>query len=233
MKAAAFSRGSATILAALYLAAGAAPAYGQNGWTDGSNVVYTTIATDKVGIGTASPAEELHIHKASGTYPRIQITDNTTTDAQNNGLIIQLDGSQGVGFWNFENTEMYFATANSRRMTILSGGNVGIGTDSPQSKLAVDGIITAKEVKVTSTGWPDYVFGSDYNLMPLSAVAAYIAAHGHLPEVPSTEEVAANGISLGASQALLLKKIEELTLYMIEMQQENEALRERLGKLEN
>ena len=68
--------------------------------------------------------------------------------------------------------------------------------------------------------------------MPLAEVAAYIAANGHLPEVPSAEEVAANGLSLGASQALLLKKIEELTLYMIEVQKENEALKERVRKLE-
>ena len=92
--------------------------------------------------------------------------------------------------------------------------------------------ISAKEVKVTSTGWPDYVFAPDYNLMPLTEVAAYIASNGHLPEVPSADDVAANGLSLGESQALLLKKIEELTLYMIAMQQENEALKERVISIE-
>ena len=68
--------------------------------------------------------------------------------------------------------------------------------------------------------------------MPLPQLDAYIQANGHLPEVPSAEEVATNGLSLGASQALLLKKIEELTLYMIEMQRENEALNERVRKVE-
>ena len=83
-----------------------------------------------------------------------------------------------------------------------------------------------------STGWPGYIFAADYILMPLNEVAAYIAANGHLPEVPSSEEVAANGINLGASQVLLLKKIEELTLYMIAMEKENEALKERVRKME-
>ena len=68
--------------------------------------------------------------------------------------------------------------------------------------------------------------------MPLPQLDAYIQAYGHLPEVPSAEEVAINGLSLGASQALLLKKIEELTLYMISMQRENEALSERVRKIE-
>ena len=61
---------------------------------------------------------------------------------------------------------------------------------------------------MTATGWSDYVFADDYDLMPLNEVEAYIQANGHLPEVPSAEEVEANGLSLGASQALLLKKIE-------------------------
>ena len=68
--------------------------------------------------------------------------------------------------------------------------------------------------------------------MPLKDLEAYIVSFGHLPEVPSAEEVVANGVSLGASQALLLKKIEELTLYMIDVQKENEALKERVRKME-
>ena len=68
--------------------------------------------------------------------------------------------------------------------------------------------------------------------MRVNAVAAYIDSNGRLPEVPSSEAVAANGLNLGESQALLLKKIEELTLYMIEIRRENEVLRERVGRLE-
>lgn len=119
----------------------------------------------------------------------------------------------------------------SMRAAAFSRGTVGIGTASPQSKLAVNGTITAKEVEVTATGWPDYVFADDYDLMPLNDVAAYIKANGRLPEVPSSDEVSKNGINLGATQALLLKKIEELTLYMIEMKRENLALQARVAEL--
>ena len=132
--------------------------------------------------------------------------------------------------------ELKFRTnGTTLAMTIDENRNIGIGTITIPTgyKLAVDGKIIAEEVKVEMSGsWPDYVFADDYDLMPLPQLAAYIQANGHLPEVPSATEVTANGLSLGASQALLLKKIEELTLYMIEMQRENETLRERVSKME-
>jgi len=131
--------------------------------------------------------------------------------------------------------ELKFRTnGTALAMTIDENQNIGIGTITIPTgyKLAVDGKIIVEEVKVEMSPWPDHVFAADYDLMPLSGVDAYIQANGHLPEVPSADEVAANGLSLGASQALLLKKIEELTLYMIEMQRENEALRERVEELE-
>ncbi|MFC1480633.1 hypothetical protein ACFL6E_00075 [Candidatus Neomarinimicrobiota bacterium] len=71
----------------------------------------------------------------------------------------------------------------------------------------------------------------DYDLMPLPDVERYIAEHQHLPDVPSAEEVAANGLSLGASQAMLLQKIEELTLYMIDLKNENQELKTKFEQL--
>ncbi|MES2275705.1 MAG: hypothetical protein V4592_06770 [Bacteroidota bacterium] len=96
-------------------------------------------------------------------------------------------------------------------------GNIGLNTASPDPgyKLSVNGKIRAKEIKV-ETGWADYVFDSNYRLRPLKEVAAYIDQNHHLPDVPSTADVAKNGINIGETNALLLKKIEELTLYLIE-----------------
>ncbi len=104
---------------------------------------------------------------------------------------------------------------------------VGIGTSDPQSKLAVEGTIRAKEIKVMEViGAPDYVFEADYKLRTLEATKAYIEENKHLPEIPSAAEMEANGIDLGDMNMRLLKKIEELTLYQIE-------LLERIEKLES
>ena len=205
---------------------------GQGGWTDDGTAVRLTTGTDKVGIGTANPEARLDIQGGDVLLDNAQYI----RFEQSNG-----DNKAVIGFTSANITEIHMGASgatvfkgsgNNELMRITTNGDVGIGTTNPQSKLAVAGIITAQEVKVTSTGWPDYVFGDDYNLMPLAEVAAYIASNGHLPEVPTSDEVTANGLSLGASQALLLKKIEELTLYMIEMQKENDLLGQRVATLE-
>lgn len=103
-------------------------------------------------------------------------------------------------------------------------GNVGLGV-SPLStyKLAIAGKAIAEEVVVQSKSlWPDYVFEEHYQLQPLSDLEAFFKKHKHLPDVPTATEVAQNGLKLGEMDALLLKKIEELTLYVIELKKENE-----------
>ncbi len=130
--------------------------------------------------------------------------------------------------------QMRFFTPGLVRMVLNSNGYVGIGTSSPDALLAVSGQVHAQEVKVSITvPGPDYVFEKDYKLTSLEEIKNYINQNKHLPEVPSAKEMEKNGVQLGEMNMLLLKKIEELTLYVIEQNKsinhlkiENEVLHE-------
>jgi hypothetical protein len=111
-----------------------------------------------------------------------------------------------------------FTSLNS---IILQAGNVGIGTKSPDATLTVNGNIHAKEVKVDLTvPAPDYVFEGEYNLRSLDEVEVFIKQQKHLPGIPSAATMEKNGIDVGEMNMLLLKKVEELTLYVIELKKE-------------
>lgn len=118
----------------------------------------------------------------------------------------------------------------NRLLTTLANGNTGIGTNNPTEKLSVNGKIRAQEIKVETANWPDYVFKPSYDLRPLAEIKAYIDANQHLPEVPSAQQIAKDGVSLGQINALLLKKVEELTLYLIEKDGQLDKQNEKLDK---
>lgn len=98
-------------------------------------------------------------------------------------------------------------------------GNIGIGTLTPDQKLSVNGTIHSKSVVIDLNGWSDYVFKKDYRLPSLSDVKAYIDQNQHLPEIPSEQEILKKGLNVGEMNNLLMKKVEELTLYLIEKDQ--------------
>src|SRR5690554_1214599 len=85
-----------------------------------------------------------------------------------------------------------------------------------------DGLLRAREIKVDLDAWPDYVFKKDYPLMPLNEVKAFIVANGHLPNVPSALEIEADGVNLGEAAKTSMEKIEELTLYILEINEKVE-----------
>lgn len=122
--------------------------------------------------------------------------------------------------------------ANQELFTIKGNGNVGIGTSNATSKLTVAGNIASREVKVTVDAGADFVFEKDYNLPSLESVDQFIKEKKHLPEIASAEEMKKDGINLSEMNIKLLQKIEELTLYMIEMKKENERQNEKILSLE-
>ena len=109
---------------------------------------------------------------------------------------------------------------NDTFMTFLPNGYVGVGTVSPKEMLSVNGNIRARQIKVETANWPDYVFNADYNLKSLDFVEKFIQSNGHLPDVPKAEIVEKEGYSLNEMDKILLKKIEELTLHLIEKDKE-------------
>jgi hypothetical protein len=122
---------------------------------------------------------------------------------------------------------------NTASMLIGATGNVGIGTTNPGSyKLAVEGTIGARKVKVTSVaGWADHVFEPGYALPSLHEIETYIKTHKHLPGIPSEQEVKAEGFDLAEMNKLLLQKVEELTLHLIEMKKDNDQLRAEVQEM--
>ena len=141
----------------------------------------------------------------TGTSGAATLVGNTLNIPQYSG------GSGASSQWTTSGPNIYYNTT----------GGVSIATTSLPTgyKLAVGGKIIAEEVMVKTVGtWPDYVFGKDYPLKPLSEVENYIMAYGHLPEVPSAQEVKEKGVGLSKIDQVLLKKVEEMTLYILELE---------------
>jgi uncharacterized coiled-coil protein SlyX len=214
-------------------------------WTGGptGNVYYNG---GNVGIGTTSPGAKLDLGNVNSSNPYVQalIYSGNIQYAQGigvnlgqspNAMSMLIGGYSGAsaGAASFEvvsaNSLTFPYTSYTTRFMVSSNGNVGIGTTTPDAKLAVNGTIHTKEVKVETNNWPDYVFKPTYKLPSLLEVKTYIEKNKHLQEMPSEQEVAKNGINLGEIVKLQTKKIEELTLYLIEQQKQMDQLKQQLN----
>jgi len=211
--------------------------------TNGTSIGYLT---GNAGIGTTTPAVKLQVD-ISGTstnYGAINSSDiglllKNSSATNNNFNILSFGDAGGYGVAHVGSTikdhtnhvgNLFFATKSGssgllERMRIDENGNVGIGTTNPNQKLTVNGTIYGKEVKVDlSVPGPDYVFDKDYQLTSLEDIKSYIDQHKHLPEVPSAAAMEADGINLSEMNMILLKKVEELTLHIIEQNKRITAL---------
>lgn len=109
-------------------------------------------------------------------------------------------------------------------MVVTSSGMVGINTDNPTTALSVNGVITARQVKITTQGWADYVFDSAYRLRPLQEIADSIKYYRHLPGMPSEKQLVAEGLDVGDMARMQQEKIEELTLYLIQQEKTQQQM---------
>ncbi len=222
---------------------------------DGSGVEKARINNiGYLGLGSTNPTSPLTIRGSDHlAVPDVSINSNNSLIYLGKGL----SGPHGFLFGDQENKGVqlvYRTTPNQLIVEKLNDGddaedlfsidydteysyfkgNVGIGTATPSEKLSVNGKVRSKEVKVEANNWPDYVFTPSYNLKSLDQVETFINENGHLPNIPSAQEVEENnGIELGEMNVKLLEKIEELTLYTIDQQRKIDQLLERIEKLEN
>ncbi|NQX38361.1 hypothetical protein SAMN05421820_101378 [Pedobacter steynii] len=172
------------------------------------------VTSGNIGIGTINPLSKFHVQadaNTSGAPANSQVLIGGTTNPEKRLSLAYNTSSNYAELQSQAYTGSYTAIILNP-----NGGNVGIGTNNPSAKLAVEGNIKAREIKVESTVWPDYVFDKDYQLPTLKEIEKHIQEKGHLPGIPSAKEVKENGIELGEMNAKLLQKIEELTLHLIE-----------------
>lgn len=196
--------------------------------------------TDRVGIGTTSPSVKLHVIGTTTAPLRVQSNHKTWS-----GMSVNNTGGGSVMYMyqlnNVQKGAHYFNQAGSwvlrigvtDRLSVNTNGQFAFGSSkTPSGYIAsFDGKVVCEELWVkNSNNWPDYVFASDYELRSLTDVEAFIESNSHLPEVPSAATVENEGISLSEMDATLLRKIEELTLYMIDANKKIEALEKEIGE---
>ncbi|MFI5218802.1 MAG: hypothetical protein ACHQNT_04875 [Bacteroidia bacterium] len=212
----------------------------------GSNHLYNTNSSGRIGIGTITPSEKL------------QVTDGSIyLQGENQGLIVDAQSDKRVGLIKYSGREAGIWRTSSQDFEIgrvnvsaLPGtpssfttdlyidgnGKVGIGTTPPASGnyfLFVTGGIATRDVKVQATGWPDYIFDTSYQPISIYELEQFIKQNKHLPGIPSAKEVEENdGYELGSMVQKLLEKTEEQSLYIIEQQKQIDELKLQVKKLE-
>ena len=196
----------------------------------------------KVGVGTDAPLTNFEV--VDQTHFNVDVTmapyskfGNLYSSAYTASLESMGD-VQIVIDQNNNTTDKYFDIKSNGDntaplMRISEDGKVGFGTTNFATgyKVSIDGKMACEEVMVDLSGdWPDYVFQKEYQLLSLEEVQQHIDEKGHLPGVPSAKEVAETGVVLGKMNKVLMEKVEELTLYILQQEERIKALEAALEK---
>lgn len=180
---------------------------------------FTILSNGNTGIGTTAPSHTLTVQGGPSGAKGINLMDGNSR--------IYFNGKRAME-GHFTNSRLDIGEGYNKTQIF---GNVGMGVIDPSEKLEVNGTIRSKKVKVEASPWPDFVFAPSYELRSLSDLEKYITDNHHLPEVPSAVEVEKEGLDLGKMDATLLQKVEELTLYLIDVNKKQEQLIKEVADL--
>ncbi len=191
---------------------------------------------DNVGIGTQSPIGKLHIHDNLNSNSIVYITPKTTGAEDSSTVFFAEDHDATYGmYWMYDGVGNQMELFGKRNGTDYgphiivdrNDGDVAIGENFATGyKLSVDGKVACEEVRVAlQADWPDYVFASDYKLRSIKDMESFIQENHHLPNIPAADEIEASGLEMGEMQRKMMEKIEELSLYIIDLQKQIEELK--------
>jgi hypothetical protein len=185
----------------------------------------------RVGIGTNAPFGKLTV---SGSGELFRAGNATTAIHMTDDYIQFIGNSAGKYFMQLvgNNLTIGNSTGNNSGNLFIWGNQVAIGTTNPAAgyKLSVGGKAICEELKVQLTGnWPDYVFEKQYKLPTLENLEKFIQQNRHLPNIPPAREIEADGINVGDMQKRMMEKIEELTLYIIDLKKQIDDLKIKTG----
>lgn len=218
-------------------------------WFNGPNKIYSPCPDVNVGLSTENPLFKLDVRgdgyfsraMGVGIYPQSD-AQFTTKSIRTNGLVVDHNPSVDYGYTIkaivhdelVKGIGVYSQTYNKDIFSVYANGKVVV-SNSTEKILQLDpnGNLQVRKVQVNLNSWPDYVFKNDYKLMPLTEVKEFITKNGHLPGVPTEYDIISKGMDVGEMSKILVEKIEVLTLYLLEQQDEIKDLKKELMEIKN
>jgi uncharacterized protein YaiE (UPF0345 family) len=194
-------------------------------FTNNLNSQVTLLQNGNFGIGTLIPADRLTVRTGVNSLGITHTDGNIKVGTYVGGL-----RSGGYLGTISDHPLSFFTNNGSAQVTLTQSGDMFIGTNNLTSgagyKLRVGGKIFSEEVRVQlQSAWPDYVFDKKYKKLSIEELEKYVNENNHLPNIPSAAEIEKDGQHLGEIQRKMLEKIEELSLYVIELKKEIELLK--------